>query len=354
MSNITGFLSTAIGSLPFADADEAIKVILDNIPRCPIWPQLPKRGLHEQMEIQYSEGLPCTVIEEDKTRLFFNTADEDACAVGMGTFYEKYMAAEESGDWSEFAISESFSAGIYGLEKALQGRPQLPCLKIQTTGPMSFGLSIVDENKRAIYYNEAFRDVIVKSVIAKSKWQIDKFKPYAKQLICFIDEPILSAFGSSTYVSVSRDDVVGILNEIVESLHASDTLVGVHCCGNTEWPILVDAGVDIINFDAFGFGETIALYPQKIKEHLEKGNYLAWGIVPTSNVIFEQDENKLASLYDEKAANLSSKGIDKQLIYDHTIITPSCGTGSLSPEAARRVFELLGKTGSLLGSRHGK
>ena len=75
---------------------------------------------------------------------------------------------------------------------------------MQTTGPCSFSLTIVDENKRAIYYNEEFRDMIIKALAMKCRWQIQKFQPYADKIICFIDEPILSAFGSSTYVSVKR------------------------------------------------------------------------------------------------------------------------------------------------------
>jgi len=74
----------------------------------------------------------------------------------------------------------------------------------------------VDENKRAIYYNEEFVDVVVKALAMKSRWQIQKFKPYAEEVICFIDEPILSGFGSSTYVSVQRDDVVA---KLIERLH---------------------------------------------------------------------------------------------------------------------------------------
>ena len=54
-------------------------------------------------------------------------------------------------------------------------------------------------------------------------------------VICFIDEPILSAFGCSTYVSVQRDDVVAKLREVIEAVHAEGALAGVHCCGNTEW-----------------------------------------------------------------------------------------------------------------------
>jgi len=42
--------------------------------------------------------------------------------------------------------------------------------------------------------------------------------PFAERVICFVDEPILSAFGSSTYVSVKRGDVVAALHEIVEAI----------------------------------------------------------------------------------------------------------------------------------------
>ena len=351
MSDELSFIATAIGSLPCATAEEALDIIFASIPSCPIWPQLSKRGLREQMEIQYSEGLPCVVIDEANGRMFFDTADEDASAVAMGSFYETYMAAEESDDWSPFAISEQFSAGIPALERRLQEKV-LPFIKVQTTGPISIGLSIVDENKRSIYYNEAFRDVIVKGVAAKCRWQLKKFAPFAKKLICFVDEPILSAFGSSTYVSVIRDDVVAIINELVESIHAAGALCGVHCCGNTEWPILIDAGVDIVNFDAYEFGETIALYPEPVKQHLERGGYLAWGVVPTSEKIFDNDVASLTAVYDKHVERLAGLGIDKTLIHEKTIVTPSCGTGSLPIDTAKKVFELLGTTAAALKERN--
>ncbi|WP_461247975.1 hypothetical protein, partial [Treponema sp. R6D11] len=39
--------------------------------------------------------------------------------------------------------------------------------------------------------------------------------------------------------------------------------------------------------------------------------------------------------------NLASIGIDKKLIIDQAMITPSCGTGSLSVNDAEKVFTLL-------------
>lgn len=339
------FTATGIGSMPFENIEHAIDVALSRMPECPIWPQLPKFGLREQMEIQYSEGMPGAVIDEAKHRMYFDTAKDSS--EGFAGFYENYMTAMDpeagTGDCSSMAISPEYSKGLYALEKRLKSKNiKLPFVKVQVTGPCSFALTLVDENKRAIYYNDEFRDMIVKAIAMKARWQIQKFKPYSTQgIVCFIDEPILSAFGSSTYVSVKREDVVAILNEVIEAVHADGGTAGIHCCGNTEWSILIDAGVDIVNFDAFEFGETIAMYADHVKQHLARGGMLAWGVIPTSTKIREQSVEGLCAQLEKVMDHLASKGVDKKLIAEQAFITPSCGTGSMDPADAEKVFELL-------------
>jgi hypothetical protein len=350
------FLATGIGSMPFTDIEQAVDVSLTRFSEAPFWPQLPKLGLNEQMEIQYSEGMPCIKIDYQKGRMFFDTSGD--YSETFAEFYETYMKAmdpaEGNGDCSALAISKNFSEGIYALEKRLQKKSRkLPFVKVQTTGPCSFALTIVDENKRAIYYNEEFRDVVIKALTMKCRWQIQKFQPYAEKVICFVDEPILSAFGSSTYVSVKREDVVAHLREMIYVIHTDKALVGIHCCGNTEWSILIDAGVDIVNFDAFGFGETIAMYPEAVKIHLQKGGALAWGIVPTSMAIREKQVEDLIVIFEKLIDHLASRGIDKQLILEQSLITPSCGTGSMEPNDAEKVFAMTESLSKAMRAKYG-
>jgi len=351
----TKCISSAIGSMPFSNVEHAIDVSLNNLD-APIWPQLSFFGLYEQMEIQYSEGLPCVVIDKEKSRMYFDTSGD--YSEEFAEFYENYMLAMDpddgTGDCSAAAISEEYSKGIYALEKRLEETGEkLDYVKVQTTGPCSFALTIVDENKRAIWYNEEFRDVIIKAIAMKCRWQIQKFSKYAEKVICFIDEPILSAFGSSTYVSVQREDVVAALEEVVEAIHADNGIAGVHCCGNTEWSILIDAGVDMVNFDAFEFGETIAMYPEHVKKHLENGGTLAWGVVPTSTEIRNQTVESLETQLEKVMDNLVEKtGVDKKVILDQAVITPSCGTGSMEEADAEKVFELTGKLSNKMKEKY--
>ena len=220
--------------------------------------------------------------------------------------------------------------------------------KSQVTGPVTFGLVIVDENKRSIYYNDVFRDVVVKGITMKARWILNKFKALGFDQVCFVDEPILSAFGSSTYVSVQREEVVNHINEVVEAIRKEGALVGTHCCGNTEWPILIDAGVDIISFDAYEFGETISYYPEEIKKFLGEGGVIAWGIVPTSDKINNETPASLVEKLKELVTNLTEKGINEDLIWEKCLLTPSCGTGSLSVELSDRIFHHLSEVSRLL------
>jgi hypothetical protein len=299
------------------------------------------------MEVQYNEGLPRVVIDRDKERMFLDTAGDTS--MELATFYEHYMAEE----LDAFAITPAFSQGIPAMEAALRAAGRRPFVKVQTTGPISFGLTIVDEHKRAIYYHPEFVDAVVKCLAMKCRWQIRRFAPFAERVICFIDEPILSAFGSSTYVSVTRDDVVAKLAEVVEAVHAEGALAGVHCCGNTEWSIPMDAGVDIVNFDAFEYGESIALYPDAVRRHLEAGKALAWGVVPTnSEKIRLQTAATLVATFDRLVEHLAKAAkLDKALIVRQALITPSCGTGSLPVPDAERVFARLRETSQVLRAR---
>ncbi len=330
-------LATGIGSFPDLDAEDACDLILETMPEIPFWPQLSNIDFREQMEIQYSEGFPCVVLDEAKSKMIIDTSGDPTSE--LEKFYENFVI--ENLDY--FRISPDFSRGLYAMEKKL--KETLPSsilyFKHQVTGPLTFGLATVDENKRAIYYNDVFRDVVVKGITMKARWLLDRFKSFGLKQICFVDEPILSAFGSSTYVSVQKAEVIEYLNEVVTAIHKEGALVGTHCCGNTEWPILIDAGMDIISFDAYEFGDTISYYPEQVNGFLENGGVIAWGIIPTSEKIKDETIDSLKIKLENRIDNLSKKGIDKDLIWEQCLITPSCGTGSLSVKFSDKIFQKL-------------
>jgi hypothetical protein len=111
--------------------------------------------------------------------------------------------------------------------------------------------------------------------------------------------------------------------------------------------VLLSTKLDILSFDAYGYLETLSLYPKELKTFLERGGILAWGIVPTSEEVLKEDAQSLVKRFKEGVETLSKKGIDQALL-QRAIITPSCGTASLSIPLAEKVCELTGEVSKTL------
>lgn len=327
--------STAIGSLPHDDPKKALGLVFDTIPVAPAWPQLPRLRFQEGMYAQFSEGLPAISIDEAEKRMWFDTSrlpDE------LEGFYNSVINEE----LERFAISKRYACGFHAFLEALDKKeysaPKF--LKGQLTGPITFGLGITDEERKSALYNDELKDVVIKGLAMKAKWQVKELKKFSKDVIIFIDEPYLVSIGSS-FVSLNRTDTIQSLNEVIDAIHKEGALTGIHCCGNTDWSLLTETNVDIINFDAYNYLESLMLYEDSIKRFLERGSRIAWGIVPTIDTI---QEVKLPELIDRMRAAfklLKEKGFREDLVIGGAIFTPSCGMGSLSVESAERCMQLL-------------
>jgi hypothetical protein len=79
---------------------------------------------------------------------------------------------------------------------------------------------------------------------------------------------------------------------------------------------------------------------------------IAWGVVPTSTAIREETVESLAEHFEKVMDNLAAKGIDKQQIVDNAIITPACGTGSMEPADAEKVFETTAALSDFMKNRY--
>jgi methionine synthase II (cobalamin-independent) len=329
---------TTIGSWPFTDPVKAIDLILDNFPALPAWPQLPKMGFFENMYVQFSEGLPCVVIDKAAGRIHFDTAGD--IFTDIQSVYESFLA----GRWDRFSISKAYASGLYAFLEAVKKKGRLNAVKGQLIGPVSLGLTLTDQDKKLILYHEQLADAILKACVAKAAWQAHFLSELAETVVLFIDEPYLVSYGSA-YVNLSRENVVSMLNEVTDKIHEMGALVGIHCCGSTDWSILADTNADIINFDAYDYCDSIMLYPRHIEKFLarDERKFLAWGIVPTAvgKVACESAEGLFVKLK-ERQARLAGLGVDRDRIEERTILTPSCGMGSIPEETALGITELLG------------
>jgi methionine synthase II (cobalamin-independent) len=355
-------LPVLIGSLPLSSHREALELICAATPEIPLWPQLPGNPL-EQMMPQFAEGIPC-IREENLTspdgRILFDTSGPDFEAQ-MLAFYEDYMAVQEQPDAlaaSRFRVSRERAEGLYQFVEYLQaglGAASRPAaVKGQVTGPFTMLTGIKDSLGRAGYYDDTVREMVVKGIAMKAAWQARFLAASGLPVIVFIDEPALAGLGSSAFISVSNAAVQEMLNEAAEAIHAAGGLAGLHVCANTEWELLLTSKIDILSFDAYSFFDKLAALGGQVHDYLDRGGILAWGGIPTGNAadIDKESADSLTRLWEAQAAQLVRPGRDLPALLRQMLITPSCGTGSLSRARAEKVLELTKDVSAALRARY--
>jgi hypothetical protein len=196
-------------------------------------------------------------------------------------------------------------------------------------------------------------DAIIKNAAMNARWQIRQLKSVRPNVILFLDEPYMAAFGSA-FISLSREQVIAYLDEVFDSIHDEGGVAGIHCCANTDWSVLLATKVDILNLDAYGFIENLALYPAELREYLDRGGNVSWGVVPNNEQIFNETPHGLAERLRNginliiKKAVARGVTIKAEEFASRSLIAPACGLGSTSVEVADCVFEVLAETGDVL------
>ena len=353
-------LATTVGSLPHTDVALGTRLMFESTPEIPCWVQFPRRVFYENMMVQFTEGMPGLVEDQAEERVTFDTEAPDYVEQ-LTDFYTRYLAVTEEGDadaLATFGLSTKYAPGFHEFLAQLPQRmtPQVVLLKGQVTGPFTLGTNLLDQNGRCSYYDHQLRDVIVKMMAMRAAWQIDRLGAFGRRVMIFLDEPSLLGFGSQTFITVSREDVIGDINEVAAAIHERGGLAGVHCEANTDWSLLMETDLDVLDFDAYDHMQAITLYPAELHAFLERGGSLGWGIVPTLDLEAAATETlpSLLARFEEGMERLVSKGFDRELLLRRALITPSCGAGGvLTVPLAERVLGLLREMSATLRSQHG-
>lgn len=333
-----------IGSLPLLNHEKAMQLIFKHTPEIPLWPQLPKNP-REGMIRQFLTGFPGLV--DDGNRYWIDTQAHDF-EQQMAAFYEDYMRVEEDPEYltsSRFALGMDSAPGFFTMQNFLEKeRSAHLTAKGQVTGPVTTGIGVKDQHGNSIFYDDNLRDILVKLLSMKGRWQVAELQKVTKEMspIIFIDEPGLVSFGSCSFGGVSRKMVSEAVAEVITAIKEAGGLAGVHICANGDWGPALSSAADIISFDAYFYFDNFILYKEQLVGFLSRGGILAWGIVPTGDplVVARESVDSLFAKWKEQLKILTTFGFSEKQLMEQTFIAPSCGTGSLTQELAQKVLSL--------------
>ena len=346
-------LATGLGSMPFITPAEALDLIWKFMPAVPHWPQLPQLGQSEGLIAQTLRPLiDCGILAVREDQAAFDL-DHPLWPENLTQFYSHYLAAE-AGDpeaLEQFSIPEASARGLYAFCELVRqtDTDSIRYLKGHVVGPLTMGFQLKDTGGRIAYYNPELRDLIVKTLAMNAKWQAAELRRLGRPAIIFIDDPTISACGSSSHITLTREMIIDDLNAILSAVHSENAYTGIHSCDALDWTILFESGTNIVSLDAYQFGDSLIPYVSEMDRFLKRGGTMAWGIVPTRAEAFEETTESLIDRLNGLWTELESRGIDRKRLLSQSLITPACGTGLLSPDLAVRIYQL---TAEISGEIH--
>jgi methionine synthase II (cobalamin-independent) len=309
------------------------------LPDIPAWPQLPRRSPEENMVIQFSEGFPGIAIKGDKIHI--------EPSANFDSELEQIHIDCEEDNARGYGISTEYAAGLYAfLSKATGSK----IVKGQVTGPVTWGLTVTRQDGLGILYDDTLAETAAKFLRLKASWQENILRGISPDTIIFVDEPYLVSLGS-VFTPIPEEKVPVLLEEVFKGIKGTK---GLHCCGNTNWSVLLDTQIDILSFDAYNYASSLSTHSDKVKSFLERGGSIAWGIVPNEEeALAKESLPSLRDRLEEAIAPFTRDGVKFKRIIAQGLVTPSCGLEGLPPEVASLALELTAKLSHDLRSRYG-
>ena len=158
------------------------------------------------MLVQFTEGMPGVAM--DGTSVYFQSPFNPVSE------WEKFYEASSEGHLDDFIIGKEYASGLHALLELLKGKKPL-LIKGQIAGPITLGLSLLDEKKIPILYDPNLKEMLLKIIASKARWQEKEFRkvaPEAETLI-FFDEPFLSSYGSIS-MNLGKEEIIECLNKV--------------------------------------------------------------------------------------------------------------------------------------------
>jgi len=334
----------AIGSLPHKDVECAMEIVERNF-EIPFWPQLAKLNKNEDMIAQFLECMPGITVSGVEEKIHLENESDEFFEQLESLFmdYEEIISDIDSELLDKYEISASNSSTIRPFLEIIE-RTKPTHAKGQIVGPFTLATTMCDKEGKCAFYDETLREVIVKTLSLKALWQIREIKKAHAETtpIIFIDEPSISQLGTSAFITISKEEAVAIIKEVSDIIKDAGALSAIHCCGKCDWTVPIESEVNIINLDGFFFAQNLSLFSAELKPFLEQGGVIAWGVIPTldKDALEQSDIDTMLTKFDEAIEYLVKKGVDKELLLRQSMVTPSCGAGSLNIEMAEKAMGL--------------
>ncbi len=307
------------GALAYTDIEHAVRMVAKLFEKTPYLPVLPKISPEDTILKRTLDNIPGIVVNGKKVTIQPGNdkykqalADlEKACTNPSKELLEPYAM--------DTAFMEKFEQIIHKFKSTEA------CVNL--LGPFTLSQILNNAAEEQVLADKSFRKLFIQAVCAKALWAIYKIKEVSKSTIPIIvlEEPMLGQLGT---LKRDNDDitvelVTSMLAKVVEKIQPTGALIAVQCYDKCDWKIPINAGIDIISFDAYNNPNNLCIIPDSVLEFLERGGKINWAIVPTINEFTVKNLNLdiLERRFIKTLEGLVTAGVPRPLVYNSALVS---------------------------------
>lgn len=324
-------LATGVGSYPGEDFDEALRVVLGELPDLAHLPEVPGRGITAGMV-----GRGLAVVAElgaDLQPAGWRMTD----APGVDHRRARSLLAQD----------------LDAVEEQTQGYGGT--FKIQVCGPWTLAATVEKPRGDKVLSDHGARRELAQALaegIREHVADVRRRLPGVERLVVQIDEPALvsvlegkvpTASGFGRHRVVHPPEASESLAWVLDAVTESGAEPWVHSCApGTPLGLVRGAGAQGLSVD---LSVLSAADHDALAEAIEAGETVALGVVPGTDPPSEPTDTQLTETV---LRWLDMLGLDPGEVGERLVVTPACGLAGASPAWVRRSLELLRITGSNL------
>ena len=111
--------------------------------------------------------------------------------------------------------------------------------------------------------------------------------------------------------------------KVIQKIKECHGLVGIQCFEKCDWQIPIEAGADIISFDAYNNPNNLNIIAEKINDFLVGGGRINWGIVPvmTEALVKSLTVDQVYDRFAKTVENLVIAGVSERLAYNRAMVS---------------------------------
>lgn len=268
-----------LGALPYDDISSATRMVAKLFPENPSLVLLPLIDNEDTLIKRTLDKIP--TIEFTKTGLSIKPATKES-AKDIAKL-DKAFNNPSLDKLEPFAIESVFIEKFFQIIKKFNS----PYAYINLLGPFSISQVLLNAAKEQMLTDKTFRKLFIQSVCVKALWAIEKIKEISPNTtpIIILEEPEYGKLGNIKRENedITVDLVTNLFARTVEKIKSSGAIVAIQCLEKCDWKIPINAGVDIISYDAYNNPNNLCIIPEQITLYLRQGGKINWGIVPVLN-----------------------------------------------------------------------